>query len=297
MKHALTQKLSEKGVQRLKIWLLLTPALSVIVLLFLGGLVSGFARSLNYFPLIGLDDPNFDAYRSIFSDDRFLQSFILTFYIAFTSTLIASVLAVASALLLRPRFRGKRFVHFFFSLNLTIPHLVGAIGVLYLFSQSGLISRLTTAAGVTDTPADFPAMVADPYAIGIILQYIWKEVPFIGVIVLAILLSVGEDYESVARSLGASRWQAFRYVTLPLIMPGVVSASIIVFAFTFGAFEIPFLLGRTSPAALPVLAFRSYTNVDLAARPEAMAMAMVIAFLSTLLIAAYMSLSRRYIRN
>lgn len=297
MNRKLMSRLSEKGAQRLRIWLLLSPALTVIVVLFLGGLASGFARSLNYFPLIGLDDPNLDAYRSIFSDDTFIQSFILTFYIAFVSTFIASILAIASALLLRPRFKGKRFIHFLYSLNLTIPHLVGAIGVLYLFSQSGLVSRLTTATGVTDAPADFPAMVADPWAIGIILQYIWKEVPFIGVIVLAILLSVGEDYESVARSLGASRWQAFRYITLPLIMPGVVSASIIVFAFTFGAFEIPFLLGRTSPAVLPVLSFRSYTNVDLAARPEAMAMAMVIAFLSTLLISAYMSLSRRYIRN
>ena len=297
MKAMLMSRLSDSGAERLRIWLLLTPALLVIIVLFLGGLVSGFARSLNYFPLIGLNDPNFDAYRSIFSDDTFVRSFVLTFYIAFVSTLIASVLAVASALLLRPKFKGKRVVHFLYSLNLTIPHLVGAIGVLYLFSQSGLVSRIGTATGVTDTPADFPAMVADPWAIGIIIQYVWKEVSFIGVIVLAILLSVGEDYESVARSLGASRWQAFRHVTLPLVMPGVVSASIIVFAFTFGAFEIPFLLGRTSPAALPVLAFRSYTNVDLAARPEAMAMAMVITFLSMLLISAYMSLSRRYIRS
>ncbi len=293
----LKPRLSERGAQRLRIWLLLAPALSVIVVLFLGGLVSGFLRSLNYFPLIGLNDPNLDAYRSIFGDDTFVDSFILTFYIAFVSTFIASVLAVAAAVLLRPAFRGKRFVQFLFSLNLTVPHLVGAIGVLYLFSQSGLLSRLTAAGGLTDAPSDFPALVADPWAIGIIIQYVWKEVPFIGVIVLAILLSVGEDYESVARSLGASRWQAFRNVTLPLIMPGVVSASIIVFAFTFGAFEIPFLLGRTTPAALPVLAFRSYTNVDLAARPEAMAMAMVITFLSTLLVWAYLSLTKRYVRT
>ena len=101
----------------------------------------------------------------------------------------------------------------------------------------------------------------------------------------------------MARSLGANRWQAFRQVTLPLIMPGVVSASVIVFAFTFGAFEIPYLLGRTFPAALPVLAYQSYTDVDLAARPQAMAMAMVIAFISTLLIMAYMKLSRVYIRE
>ncbi|MDE0600536.1 MAG: ABC transporter permease subunit [bacterium] len=290
-------RLSERGAQRLSISILLAPALAVIVLLFLGGLASGFLRSLNYFPLIGLNDFNFEAYFTIFTDNGFLQSLVLTFHIAFTSTLIASILAVASALLLRPAFRGKRIVHFFFSLNLTIPHLVGAIGVLYLFQNSGLVSRIMTGLDIIQRPADFPAMVFDPWAIGIIIQYVWKEIPFIGVIVLAILLSVGEDYESVARSLGANRWQAFRQVTLPLIMPGVVSASVIVFAFTFGAFEIPYLLGRTFPAALPVLAYQSYTDVDLAARPQAMAMAMVIAFISTLLIMAYMKLSRVYIRE
>ena len=290
-------RLSERGAERLSISVLLAPAVAVIVLLFLGGLASGFLRSLNYFPLIGLNDFNFDAYFSIFTDNGFLQSLVLTFHIAFTSTLIASILAVASALLLRPAFRGKRIVHFFFSLNLTIPHLVGAIGVLYLFQNSGLVSRIMTGLDLIQRPADFPAMVFDPWAIGIIIQYVWKEIPFIGVIVLAILLSVGEDYESVARSLGANRWQAFRQVTLPLIMPGVVSASVIVFAFTFGAFEIPYLLGRTFPAALPVLANQSYTDVDLAARPQAMAMAMVIAFISTLLIMAYMKLSRVYIRE
>lgn len=292
-----TSRLSDRGAERLRIWLLLTPALLVIGLLFLGGLVIGLLRSFGVSPISGLNEPGVGAYTSIFTDSAFIQSFILTFYIAFTSTLIASVLAVAAALLLRPHFKGKRLVNFMFSLNLTIPHLVGAIGILYLFSQSGLVSRLTTGVGLTNTPADFPAMVADPWAIGIILQYVWKEIPFIGVIVLAILLSVGEDYEAVAQSLGANARQAFRYVTLPLVMPGVVSASIIVFAFTFGAFEIPWVLGRTFPAALPVLAFRSYTDVDLAARPQALAMAMVIAFLSTIVIMAYTSLSRRYIRN
>ena len=289
--------LSEKAARRLTITVLLAPAILVILLLFMGGLVTGFLRSLGYFPLIGLNDFNFDAYTIIFTDTGFIRSFILTFHIAFTSTLIASILAVASAMLLRPAFRGKRFVQFIFSLNLTIPHLVGAVGVLYLFSGSGLVSRLATGAGLIDSPAGFPAMVNDPWAIGIIIQYVWKEIPFIGVIVLAILLSVGEDYESVARSLGANRWQAFRNVTLPLIMPGVVSASVIVFAFTFGAFEIPWLLGSTFPKALPVLAFESYTDVDLAARPQAMAMAMVIAVMSSLMILAYMNVSRRYVRS
>ena len=93
-----------------------------------------------------------------------------------------------------------------------------------------------------------------------------------GLIVLAVLQSIGEDYEDLARTLGANSWQRFRYVILPLIMPGVLSSSVLVFAFTFGAFEIPYLLGQRFPSALPVLSYRAYTDVDLNSRPEAMAM-------------------------
>ena len=282
--------------ERLRIFLLLAPALAVIAVLFLGGMVLGLARSFNYMPIIGLTEPNFDAYVSVLTDRDFLLSFVLTFHIAFTSTAISAVLAVGAALVLRQTFVGKKLVTFLFQLNLTIPHIVGAVGILYLFAQSGFFARIAYSLGAIERTNDFPAMVYDDYAIGIILQYVWKEIPFIGVIVLAVMQSVGQDYESLAQSLGANCWQRFRYVLLPLILPGVLSASVIVFAFTFGAFEIPYLLGQNHPSALPVLAYRSYTDVDLAARPQAMAMAMVITVMSGLMIYAYMNLSRRYLR-
>ena len=269
----------------------------VIVPLFFGGLMVGLFRSFNYMPVIGLTEPNLDAYFAVFTSAEFYYSFLLTFHIAFTSTVISSVLAIGAALLLRRQFVGRSVVNFLFQLNLTVPHLVGAIGILYLFSQSGSFARLAAEWGMISKPSQFPALVFDPYAIGIILQYVWKEIPFIGVIVLANMQSIGEDYESVARSLGANRWQAFRYVLLPLIFPGVLSASIIVFAFTFGAYEIPAILGANYPAALPVLAYRKYTDVDLAARPEAMAMAIVIALLSAVLIYAYIRYTRGRIRG
>jgi len=283
--------------ERLKILLLLLPALSLVVILFFGGLVVGLMRSFNYMPVIGLTEPNWSAYFAVFTDKEFYLSFLLTFHIAFTSTVISSILAVGAALLLRRQFVGRAIVNFLFQLNLTVPHLVGAIGILYLFSQSGSFARLAAEWGMIARPGDFPALVFDPYAIGIILQYVWKEVPFIGVIVLANMQAIGEDYESVARSLGASRWQAFRHVLLPLIFPGVLSASVMVFAFTFGAYEIPAILGSNYPAALPVLAYRKYTDVDLAARPEAMAMAIVIALLSAVMIYFYIRYSRRRIRS
>jgi putative spermidine/putrescine transport system permease protein len=277
---------------RLRIILLLAPALIVIGVLFFGGLAAGIMRSFNWMPLIGLTEPNLDAYRAVLGDPGFLTSLALTVHIAFTSTLIAAVIAVAAALMLRRSFAGRGAINFLFQLNLTVPHVVGAIGILYLFSQSGFFARMAFQIGLIARPGEFPALVYDPYAIGIILQYVWKEVPFIGLVILAQMQTLGSDYESVARSLGASRWQAFRHVLLPLILPGLLSASVIVFAFTFGAYEVPLLLGSSHPQALPVLAYRTYTDVDLAARPQAMAMAVIIAALSALMIWAYLGATR-----
>jgi len=282
---------------RLRITLLLAPAMALIGVLFFGGLAVGVMRSFNWMPVIGLTDPNLDAYRAVLTDPDFLRSFLLTFHISFTSTLISAVIAIAAALMLRRTFAGRGAINFLFQLNLTVPHIVGAIGILYLFSQSGFFARMGYHIGLIARPGEFPALVYDPYAIGIILQYVWKEVPFIGVIVLAQMQALGTDYESVARSLGANRWQAFRHVLLPLIMPGVLSASVIVFAFTFGAYEVPLLLGASHPQALPVLAYKTYTDVDLAARPEAMAMAVVIALLSALMIWGYLRLTRAGVRS
>ena len=272
---------------RLKITLLLAPVLTVIGVLFFGGLGVSLLRSFNYMPIIGLIDPNLDAYRSILTSQQVYRSFALTLYIAGTSTLIASVLAVATALLLRRSFRGRAIASFLVQLNLTIPHLVGAIGILYLFSQSGSFARMAFGLGLITKPADFPAMIFDPYAIGIIATYVWKELPFITVITLANMQTLGDDPESVARTLGASRWQAFRHVLLPQIMPGLLSASAIVFAFTFGAYEIPALLGASAPQTLPVMAYRGFTDVDLASHPQAMALAVLIAAVSAIMIALY----------
>ena len=272
---------------RPKIALLLAPALTVIGVLFFGGLAVGLLRSFNYMPIIGLNDPNLNAYRSLLSSPDLYRSFALTLYIAATSTVIATALAVATALLLRRNFHGRAVASFLVQLNLTIPHLVGAIGIFYLFSQSGSFARLAHEFALISKPADFPALIFDPYAIGIIVTYIWKEVPFITVITLTTLQTLGDDHESVARALGATRWQAFRHVVLPQIMPGVLAASATVFAFTFGAYEIPALLGASHPQTLPVMAYRSFTNTDLAARPQAMALALMIAVVSAVMIAAY----------
>jgi putative spermidine/putrescine transport system permease protein len=282
---------------RLRIALLLAPAVAVIGILFFGALGMAVVRSFNVMPVIGLTRPDLSAYRAVLSDPGFLRALGLTVYVCVTATALSALIALGAALLLRQSFAGRGVMAFLFQLNLTVPHVVGALGMLYLLSQSGFFARMAFQVGVIARPGEFPALVHDPRAIGIILAYVWKEVPFIGLVLLAQMQALGQDHESVARSLGASRWQAFRHVLLPMILPGLLAACVIVLAFTFGAYEVPLLLGASHPQALPVLAFRTYTDVDLAARPEAMAMAVVIALLSAVMIAALLRLTRAMART
>ena len=156
-----------------------------------------------------------------------------------------------------------------------------------LLAQSGLLARIAYLMRLITEPAQFPALIFDPLGLGIIFEYLWKSVPFTGIIMLAVLQSVGEDYENVARNLGATRWQRFRYVLWPLLLPGMVRASTLVFAFAFGSFQVPYLLGQTFPPTLPVLAYRNYIDVDLNARPQAMALSVIIGALIVSLVAVY----------
>lgn len=286
---------------RLRIPLMLAPTMLIIVVLFFGSLGYGFLQSLGFNPAIGNTELSLEAYRSVlFSEEiasRFWPGLWLSLWVAFASTFISAAIAIGVALLLRRTFVGKKLAVFFFQLNLPIPHLVIAVGMLMLFSQSGLVSRILGELGIVTSPRDFPPLTRDAYGIGIILAYIWKEVAFFGIIVLAILQSLGEDYESVAQSLGANRWQRFRTVTLPLIMPGLMSASIIVFAFTFGTYEVPRILGVQHPKMLPVLALEFFLNPDLNARAEGMALSMIIAVIVFALVFLYMWITARTVRK
>lgn len=277
---------------RTRIALLLAPALIILGGLFLTGLGLTLLRSLHYAPALGQTRPDLSAYTAILTSPGFLNSLALSLWIASASTLIAASLGLAAALLLRQTFPGRALISFLVQLNLTIPHIVGAIGLAYLLSQSGTFARLAFAAGVITGPQDFPALTHDPLGIGIILLYVWKELPFITLILLANLQSLGEDHEATARTLGATRWQTFRFVLLPMLMPGLAAASALVFAFAFGAYEVPLILGAHAPKALPVLAWQAWTGTDLASRPEALAMAVIIALIGLALLFLYARLLR-----
>jgi putative spermidine/putrescine transport system permease protein len=263
----------------------------IIIALFGGGLLYGVLQSLGWQPLIGKTELSLQAYASLLTGERYAQQFrtglLLTLWISLASTAVSAALAILAALAIRGTRRGKRLSAFLLQFNLPIPHIVAAIGVLFLLSQSGLLSRLGAQLGLLQQAADFPILVRDRYGIGIIIAYVWKELPFMGVIVLAVLQSLSENYEDSARTLGANGWQRFRYVTLPLISPALLSSSILVFAFVFGEYQIPEILGVQYPRTLPVLAVRLFLAPDLNARAEAMAMGVIIAAIVITTVAAY----------
>ena len=261
----------------LKIFLLLTPAMSIILLLFGGGLFLGLLQALDFTFGGGLASLSPVHFFNVLRDPAFPYSLGLTFTIAAGSTLIAAIVSIPLALIIMRHSQKSKIIHFFLQIPLTVPHLVIAISVMLLFSSSGLVSRLCYSFGLITTPAEFPMLTNDQYGVGILLVYVWKEIPFITFMLLSVLKNMGSELLEVAATLNAGRMQRFFHITLPIIGPNLAAACLIVFAFTFGAFEVPYLLGRTHPVALPVWAYKSYSDVDLVARPEGIAIGLIIA--------------------
>jgi putative spermidine/putrescine transport system permease protein len=275
------QKLQQNGLA----YLLLLPAVAVIGLLFGGGLVLAVLQSLGVIGLLGDGRPTLAAYRAALTNPEFLRALGLSLYLAVVATGLSTVLSVGLALLLR---RAGRWASFAAQITLPIPHLVGVVGVLLLLSPSGLLSRLLFNWGWIQSDQDFPLLVNDQANLGVLLLFLWKEIPFITLILLAVLRALNPNYETQARLLGANSWQCFWHVTLPLLRPGILSASLLVFGFIFSAFEVPFLLGSTRPRTLPVLVYRAFTDTDLSRRPEAIALGLILSLLSLILIGVYL---------
>ena len=280
------------GPGLLRLVLLLGPGLAVVLLLFGGGLALGLLQSLGHLPGAGLTRLEPAAFQRVLGDPDFPRSLVLTAYLSGVSTLLAAMAGVAAALVLHRLAGHSRLAHFVFQVPLTVPHLVVAVAMVFLLAPSGLLARLMVLAGLAEGPGDFPLLVHDPWGVGILAAYVWKEIPFIALMVLAALRQSGSELRDVGRTLAAGPWQRFRFITLPTLFPSLGAAALIVFAYTFGAFEVPFLLGRTYPLSLPVWAYRHYSDVDLLARPEGIALGLVIAAVVALAVVLAQILTR-----
>lgn len=272
--------------------LLLAPAMLVIGVFFVGGFGQAILQSLGHQQLVGPNTWSFDAYRSAATDPAVRSSVGLTLRIGILSTTIATFLGVCFALVVRRLGAGRARMTRLFQGTLAVPHLVGALCIGLLLSPSGFVSRAANAIGLVDGTQQFPVLTQDAFGWGIIAEYVWKETPFMAVIALAAMNANLSRLEDVSRTLGAGRWQRLRHVTLPVLAAPVGAAAILVLAYTMGSYEVPVLLGQPFPAPLSVVTYQSFNDADLSARPQAMAVAVLLASLTTIIAVLYPMLVR-----
>lgn len=231
-------------------------------------------------------------YRVVLADSNFIESLFLTLSVAGVATLLshAAGTALAFAMLGAPR-EGK-WLRRLLLLPVIMPHLVVAVIVFHIFAQTGVLARLAWWAGFIGAPQQFPLLVFDPYAVGIMLVYLYKQIPFVAMVAYDTLGGISDRFAHVAANLGASSWQIATSIYLPLLRPTLVSTSLITFAFAFGAFEVPLLLGTPAWRTLPVESYILYTNIDPNTQVRAMVINVLITLMALSLSALYSDMER-----
>ena len=205
----------------------------------------------------------------ILGDGAVWRGFGWTLWIAGASTTLATSIAVLLAVVFRGRSRQDRLARLLTLAPLPIPHLVAGVSGLLILGQSGVLARMGHALGWVASPADMPALVADPVGVGLILSLVWKEVPFLALVAFSVLASRGTQLEEAARTLGARPLAILRWITWPILWRGMLPAVVAVFAFVVGSWELPSLLAPSDPLALPLQILERHTDPALARRGEA----------------------------
>lgn len=284
--------------ERMWLWLQLSPVLLILAVLFGGALVLAVVQSLGFAPWFGVNTfPSFQYFGALWGSASFWQSLWLTLYYATVSTVIALAMGIALALALVRSFPGKHLYKYIYKLPLMIPYTVGIALAVIMLGNGGMISRLAAFFGLISDPSQFPQILKTHAGWGIIAVYVWKQVPFITLSIYAVMLGIGRETEEAAAILGANRWQILTQVTLPQIMPGIVSSTLICFAFNVGAFEAPFILGGGFPDTLPVVAWRYFNDADYTLQLQGMATVVSIALVAGVILFSYLAIYRRFERK
>ncbi|UOW69108.1 ABC transporter permease [Paraclostridium bifermentans] len=273
-------------MSKIKPYLLIAPAALLLLFIMGVGICTCILQSLGYFPLIGLDNITFDYYKEILSNQQFITSLVLSLKTSIISSLIATIIGVLLAYLMtKSKFSKLRY--FLLNLPIIVPHIIVVMLAFAIFSKTGIISRILYNLNLISDSREFVSLVNDKAGVGIMIVYIYKGMPFIAITVYNILRSLDAKLEDVALNLGANKFQIFKLIIIPQIMPTILSSFIVIFAFSFGSFEVPYLIGATNPKALPVNAYINYINTDLAQRPLSMAMNSILTGVSFILLILY----------
>lgn len=260
-----------------KPYLMVLPLLFFMVGIFFLGLLLGLVESFGYFPAIGLRTFTFEFYEKILRDPTVVQSLKFSLYTALVSSLLSAALGVfLSWLILKTNRRRGRPLPGVYRAPIYVPHVIVALFVFVWLTQSGLLARILFHLGLLSDMEAFPRVIFDKAGVGIILAYLWKELPYMTYVTYDVFRTLDDRYDAIAGSLGASPWQKVRYVYLPQVWPSITSGFVMIFAYAFGSYEVPLLLGPTIPRALPVLSYIYYSSVNLQEHVYAMACNVII---------------------
>ena len=228
------------------------------------------------FGVVGLLSHGFtlEHWHLVLTSDEAWASARLSLYVATAVVLLTSAIALPLALALRRHLESGPLAYFL-TLPLAIPGTVAAVLALQLLSGAGLLSRLAFRLHLTSGISDFPSLVHDPLAFGVIATHVALAVPFFTFLFVELFASerIGALL-ALAASLGARRVQGLLRVTLPVLLRAARPSLALLFVLVLGSFEIPLLLGRQSPQMLSVLTYRKYALFDIAQKPEAYILAL-----------------------
>ena len=185
------------------------------------------------------------SYLRVFSEPRFLHALGRTFAFTVFAVAIEVVLGVAIALILNRAFIGKSVAKLLLLLPLVAtPVAVGIVFNLFYDPTIGLLNFALHALGL---PQGRWVSSENTVIASLVLVDVWQWTPMITLIVLAGLAGLSEEPVEAARVDGASDWQTLRYVTLPMVMPVILTAMILRLIDALKTFDIIFAMTGGGP--------------------------------------------------
>ena len=274
-------------------FLKLSPLLLPYLALFCGGVFLTVCQSFGILTPLPTQGGALDAYAKLAADRSFYASFVFSIGVAATSAFIS--VAIGTLLAYRTWQLPQKLasVALVYKIPLILPHIAVAFVVLIFWSQSGIVASAAHGLGLIHAMADFPNLLYSGWGMGMILAYALKGTPFAMLLVLALLVRFDTRQIQTAAMLGASGLRIFISVVLPRLAPAMHTGFIILFLYSFGAFDIPYVLSESRPGMLSIQVYDLYFKHDLSRRPEAMAILVIMFCFAVLFIVAYSKVVHR----
>ncbi len=240
---------------------------------------------------IGLDN-----FRFLWDDDVTRLALFNTLFYTAVASVIKFGLGLWLALLLNKHLPFKAFFRAIVLLPFIVPTALSAIAFWWIYdSQFSIISWTLERLGLIHEYIDF---LGEPWhaRFSTIAANIWRGVPFVAITLLAGLQTISPSYYEAASLDGASDWQKFRYVTLPLLTPIIAVVMTFSVLFTFTDFQLIYVLTRGGPLnathLMATLSFQRAIPGGALGEGAAIATAMV-PFLLAAILVSYFGLQRR----